>query len=102
MRRRGHRRADAQQKARPRRGDGQVVRVRICVEDSFWTSRSKSYPTPPRRYATLRSLCHLAAGQEGEYDLVDECDARLKHVHEKYKLWIDQLGVTWRIVRAAP
>ena len=42
------------------------------------------------------------AGQEGEYDLVDECDARLKHVHEKYKLWIDQLGETWRIVRAAP
>ena len=56
----------------------------------------------PHRYARLRSLCHLAAGQEGEYDLVDERDTRPKHIHKKYKLLLDQLGETWRIERPAP
>jgi len=50
----------------------------------------------------LKSLCRLAGGQEDEYERVDAGDKRQKYVHEKYKLRLDVLGVTWRFEQPAP
>ena len=85
-----------------------MVRVRVGAEDFFGrredpeASERVNRTPPPRREARLKSLCRLAGGQEDEYERVDAGDKRQKYVHEKYKLRLDELGVTWRFEQPAP